>query len=782
MTDSITYLVIDMKPLLNLYHLSTKHGVNGAQALTGRNYQIVILDEVLKELVESKRQVRMWLEKRPGVIFDRAKVNHTNLEETKRRFLPPPDGGIYKKGQLADTAIVKYISKNKSRTFTIISHDSDLIEWPERIRQALRQPGTGETRKGKRPRVDFLAQTDLDRAELKRLSKTHAHAGLPGFFLNEAVNGRLTGDQYQQLMKHTEIRNLSPDYQRVFTPHDIEALRRHYGAGGKEVFIGARHFARLDKTDPAFRSGGKTARDLGIVGLGSVGLEETVRRLGGAANVAEIGLVANEVQDHLKAGNEDEAFKTIVRFAAETVGGSAAGAAAAGAATVLAGAVGITLAPWALLATGVVAAMAGSLAVGEPAENLAADFARHMAGRHGKDDFTLDLLIEEARRFATGRGVDPDRFDEMLTPQKAGRLRALTENVEKGDRLPHRSPSEITLRGFTVDPSDPSYLVDDEAHYFNIRDGRGGEWQLTVDHKAIDNAPIMREDGHAFKRIEMDDGTFFYSPKSRSIYAYVPRLYPALQRGERAIDPPSAPSPTGFLEPASPHYDPEMKIDFFGRPMRAGDLVDGDPDVGDVSYYPGDSDGNLTSGPRRPRFRKVPIMDLLLKDGVLRNEHGEVIRASTGRPAGGVYDRFVNMQLMSDDGSPVEGRTGRSRVGARFIHSSGTDVGLGELFRHLQLLPDVDGDLRSPALGKRRQRQPLYWILHRELPSPEDYVLQRSGFEPGHVRRQLKAANRFVKTDGHLFGQRPPFAPVPTPRPDRPTPQTGPFPFRRQIL
>ena len=135
------------------------------------------------------------------------------------------------------------------------------------------------------------------------------------------------------------------------------------------------------------------------------------------------------------------------------------------------------------------------------------------------------------------------------------------------------------------------------------------------------------------------------------------------------------------------------------------------------------------------------------------------------------------MQLLSDDGSPVEGRTGRSRVGARFIHSSGTDVALGDLFKRLQLFPDVDGDLRSPALGKRRQRQPLYWILHRDLPSPEDYVLQRSGFEPGHVRRQIEAANRFVKTDGAAFRQ-PAVAPIP--RPARPTPPTGSVPVPRR--
>ena len=611
--------LLDKNPLEELYKLAhlpdLPDGFDPLGPFKGKHARIIVLQETIDE-VRTKRKrkaLELWL-KANGATIHKQFADDDAFEAVRETFARHPRQAI-RQGQKSDIGAFAFLHdrRHDRQHYAMVGRDADWADYRTMVKQEFVNPNHT------------------------------SYAGISQVYVQEVLNGRMTTAQFAGVFDHLSAHDLPDAYGLRLSeikdrlkaeanskmgrkkPERVEKLKLELLEGYIEK---ARKASRIQDGKRVFTA--KEGKNLGIVGGLSGGvLLEGLRRLSGPANAAEVGLVYKEVRDHLKGGNEDEAFKTIVRFAAETVGGSAAGAAAVGAATVLAGAAGVTLAPWALLATGVVAGVAGSLAVGEPAGDLAANFARHMAERHGEEDFTFDLLIEEARRFATGRGVDPDRFDEMLNPQKTGRLRALAENFEKGDRLPRRDPSEITLRGFTVDPSDPSYLVDDEAHYFNIRDGRGGEWQIAVDHKAIDNAPIVREDGHAFKRIELDDGTFFYSPKSRSIYAYVPRVYPALQRGERAIDPSPAPSPPGFLAPASPHYDPGMKIDFFGRPMRAGDLVDGDPDVGDVSYYPEDNDGNLISGPRQPRFRKVPIMDLLLKDGVLRNENGEVIRAST---------------------------------------------------------------------------------------------------------------------------------------------------------
>ena len=764
--------LLDKNPLEELYKLSQLKGLPGGTDVLApfraKGSAIVVLRDTLKEVRGDwkRKAIEAWLKNNGVEIIKEQIGNDTFLAAAKRKYLVSQKGARRQSKQRSDTAMFVFLDRKRGdgRYYALVGRDADWADYRTKVKS------------------EFVN------------SRHHSYVGLAPIYVEEVLNGRMSTAQLVGLFDHMSVHDLPDEYGLGLSeikdrlqaemnkktarkkPQRVEQLKLKL----LEDYVERAHkAARKENGKLIFTA--KEMRNAAIVGGVSGGvLLEGMRQLSGPANALEIGLVYKEVKGHLDAGREDEAFKTIARFAAETAGGSAAGAAAAATAAIAAGTVGVTVGPWVLLATALVGGVAGSLAVGEPAEELAADFARYIASRHGEEAFTFDLLKREARRFTAARGVDPDRFDEVFNPQKTGRLRAPAQTGDKTDRLRRGRPSIVTLRSFTVDPSDPSYFVDDDSHYFDVRDGLGGEWQFAVDHTAIESAPVVREDGHAIKRIEIDDGTFFYSLKSRRIYAYIPRVYPAPRKveaanGRRAVPAP-APAPPDFLAPASPHYDPEMKIDFFGTPMRAGDSVDGDPDVGDVSYFPDDNDASLTSGSRQPRFRKVPIMDLLLKDGVLRNERGEVIRASTGRPADQVYDRFVNMQLLDRAGKPVEGGTGRSRAGLRFILNNGADAALGDVFRRAVQFPDAQGNMRGGRSFAKNEGQPFYWIFRSDLPSPEDYVLQRSGFEPGYLRRRYEAVNRFVRPAQAIRPALPAIVPIPRPRPHRPLSGTGPVP------
>ncbi|MDA4844040.1 hypothetical protein [Hoeflea poritis] len=769
--------LLDKNPLEELYKLSQLKGLPGGidvlAPFRAKGSAIVVLQDTLNEVRGTWKQeaIETWLKTNGVEIIEEQIENDAARAAAKRKYLVSQKGARRQSKQGSDTAMFVYLDRKRGdgRQYALVGRDADWADYRTKVKP------------------EFVN------------SRHHSYVGLAPIYVEEVLNGRMSTAQLAGLFDHMSVHDLPDEYGLGLSeikdrlqaemnkktarkkPQRVEQLKLKL----LEDYVERAHkAARKENGKYVFTA--KEMRNAAIVGGVSGGvLLEGMRQLSGPANALEIGLVYKEVKGHLDAGREDEAFKTIARFAAETAGGSAAGAAAAATAAIAAGTAGVTVGPWVLLATALVGGVAGSLAVGEPAEELAADFARYMASRHDEEAFTFDLLKREARRFTAARGVEPGRFDEVFNPQKTGRLRATAQSGDKTDRLRRGRPSIITLRSFAVDPADPSYFVDDDSHYFDVRDGLGGEWQIAVDHTAIESAPVVREDGHAIKRIEIDDGTFFYSLKSRRIYAYVPRVYPAPRKGEaangRRAVPAPAPAPPDFLAPASPHYDPEMKIDFFGTPMRAGDVVDGDPDVGDVSYFPDDNDASLTSGSRQPRFRKVPIMDLLLRDGVLRNEKGEVIRASTGRPADQVYDRFVNMQLLDRAGKPVEGGAGRSRAGLRFILNNGADAALGDVFRRAVQFPDAKGNMRGGRPFAKNEGQPFYWIFRSNLPSPEDYVLQRSGFEPGYLRRGQEAANRFVRPVQAARPALPAIAPIPRPRPHRPLPQTGPVPSARRI-
>ncbi|MCY6381014.1 hypothetical protein [Hoeflea prorocentri] len=726
MSEQKALILIDMPQLSNLYTMHEKHGIDGLRPLISNGNRLIILHNVSEELPRGRRgEVNDWLGSRPGVIKPQLKVKAAELETLKRQYFPS-----VKAGQRADVAIVKYILENKTETFTILSHDSGLNEWPDHVK------------KNKGWNI-----------------KVRSHGGLPGFYFNEAINGRISAEDYVAIMQHVQTGNLSEKYRRVFTAEEIEKFKTKFADEKGEIFFGARRFAKL-----------------GLF-LG------TLKAAGILGDVVSVAQAAEESAWHAERGDAVKAEKAWAKLAGDLSGGTAG--AAAGGWAVAAGlrVLGVVPNPVTKVLAIAAGALIGGYAGGEKGKDFAGALHDYIVANNDGQALTAGLIARFARDYNNRHGI--------LTPEELEFVRrfALSQEYQFFKREGPERFREIFGQDFLelygqymLDEAGrpiTGYIATDEGDVFLTPDSKGGLREIVVPRETIDNTKqIYRDEGGTYKAVPTDAGTALYEEETG---AFSRLISPENLREEFLKKMGARRLRFDALEPASPHYDPEMKIDFFGRPMRAGDLVDGDPDVGDVSYYPGDNDGNLTSGPRQPRFRKVPIMDLLLKDGVLRNENGEVIRASTGRPAGGVYDRFVNMQLLSDDGSLVEGRTGRSRVGARFIHSSGTDVGLGELFRHLQLFPDVDGDLRSPALGKRRQRQPLYWILHRDLPSPEDYVLQRSGFEPGHVRRQLKAANRFVKTDGDLFGRRPPFAPVPTPKPDRTEPGRAEYPGYRKF-
>ena len=759
--------LLDIGPLLNLYLMSQTDGIkddakyNTLSPFYRDGGRVIVLREVLDEIDDKRfdEPIEKWLRANGAEILERQiPKNSVALRQLKKRYFPDMQESLAASGKdRADFAAYRFLETvaDDGQEYRLVAHDRGWLNYAKTMPEEFRN------------------------------AKVRTYPGLFTIYLNERLNGDMSDAQFKAYFDHLQLGALSDEYvgELKALKTDIKADRN---AGVPESEIRGRVDAVLDlfvqnASNRTEKVGARREVDASRLARFAIVLG-TLKAAGILGDAVSVAQAAEESAWHAERGDAVKAEKAWAKLAGDLSGGTA-GAAAGG------GAVAASLRALSLRnpLTATIAILAGALiggyAGGEKGKDFAGALHDYIVANNDGQALTAGLIARFARDYNNRHGI--------LTPEELEFVRrfALSQEYQFFKREGPERFREIFGQDFLqlygqymLDEAGrpvTGYIATDEGDVFLTPDGKGGLREVVVPRETIDNATqIYRDEGGTYKAVPTDAGTALYEKETGAFS----RLVAPGEFGRRSLKDISLKRfRSDFLAPASPHYDPEMKIDFFGTPMRAGDAVDGDPDVGDVSYFPDDNDASLTSGSRQLRFRKVPIMDLLLRDGVLRNEKGEVIRASTGRPADQVYDRFVNMQLLDRAGKPVEGGTGRSRAGLRFILSSGADAALGDVFRRAVQFPDAQGNMRGGRSFAKNEGQPFYWIFRSDLPSPEDYVLQRSGFEPGYLRRSQEAANRFVRPAQAARPALPAIAPIPRPRPHRPLPQTGPVPSARRI-
>lgn len=136
--------------------------------------------------------------------------------------------------------------------------------------------------------------------------------------------------------------------------------------------------------------------------------------------------------------------------------------------------------------------------------------------------------------------------------------------------------------------------------------------------------------------------------------------------------------------------------------------------------------GHVTlCGDGRFAGQHVPILDILRTDGALVKADGSMIRAATGRVVGSKEDALVWVVTgeRHSDGSVAVKDKQQIRAGSRFILDDGRDVSV------LDLIKAAGGSLCDDGyiqVARSDQKLPFHWFFTNELPTPEDYVLQRS--------------------------------------------------------
>ncbi len=134
--------------------------------------------------------------------------------------------------------------------------------------------------------------------------------------------------------------------------------------------------------------------------------------------------------------------------------------------------------------------------------------------------------------------------------------------------------------------------------------------------------------------------------------------------------------------------------------------------------------GHVTlCGDGRFAGRHIPIIDILLSDGALVRECGELIRMSTNKPVGDLEDQMVEVSYAetSEDLHAGKLKSGQMRVGTLLFDKDGVAVSVLDCIRSQGLEFDVATGLVS-ADGS--SATPLNWF--GPLPRPQDYILRRS--------------------------------------------------------
>ena len=137
----------------------------------------------------------------------------------------------------------------------------------------------------------------------------------------------------------------------------------------------------------------------------------------------------------------------------------------------------------------------------------------------------------------------------------------------------------------------------------------------------------------------------------------------------------------------------------------------------------------------------MPIIDILVSDGALVTEGGDLVRAAIDAPVGSLEDAFVEcaVALTSEDAASGRLEAGCMRVGTLLFDRDGAPVSVLDCLRAEGL--DFDPETGLVARGGQ-EPGPLPWF--GPLPRPEDYVLRRS-------RETLEG----ILTSGEWEGTRP---------------------------
>ncbi|GAB5467443.1 MAG: hypothetical protein Kilf2KO_04730 [Rhodospirillales bacterium] len=134
----------------------------------------------------------------------------------------------------------------------------------------------------------------------------------------------------------------------------------------------------------------------------------------------------------------------------------------------------------------------------------------------------------------------------------------------------------------------------------------------------------------------------------------------------------------------------------------------------------------LCGGPPPYGGKRVPIIEVLCADGIIVNEEGAQIRASTNCPIDHPHDRFVwaICGRRSASGAVQVREKGKLRLGLRFQFKGGEDASIADLIEEQGLFVNDVGLVQREPKG---QHFPFFWHYPGWLPRPETYVLQRSG-------------------------------------------------------
>ncbi len=121
--------------------------------------------------------------------------------------------------------------------------------------------------------------------------------------------------------------------------------------------------------------------------------------------------------------------------------------------------------------------------------------------------------------------------------------------------------------------------------------------------------------------------------------------------------------------------------------------------------------------------RHVPIIDILLSDGALVRENGDLIRMSINKPVGSVEDQMVQV-LWAETAEDIQAgnlQTGKMRVGTLLFDRDGEPVSVLDCLQAEGLAFDPEtGLVNHPGQAPAA----LHWF--GRLPCPEDYILRRS--------------------------------------------------------
>jgi hypothetical protein len=121
----------------------------------------------------------------------------------------------------------------------------------------------------------------------------------------------------------------------------------------------------------------------------------------------------------------------------------------------------------------------------------------------------------------------------------------------------------------------------------------------------------------------------------------------------------------------------------------------------------------------------VPLMDVLRTDGAVVRDDGTLIRATTGCEVGSDDDQMLHAitAYPQSNGQLTIAEVGQIRLGTRVLFGDGKDFSVRELIEESGGLVTDDGYIKT---GTDYQKKPFRWTFSKQLPKPEDYILQRS--------------------------------------------------------